>query len=276
MVWRQNLTFARRDFLLNKEKGKKEGRLGQLEDERLREEENTLKHVAGEPKNISSLTKTSAKEYPKFPLRRGIDKEREEEKKAAAASESGGNVGSGKKRANDNDANDREKDVKMRTFGSGRQNLLLTEEIDSNVDKTFAKPNENWPPHSEEEVENIKRLVLESGESGKPIAIPIRREWADFEKILEEQEKNEYKEMAQNLVDWEKIRQCTSLACIWKYHYRKESLWNKQSGKTKKISARVVRVPNLYEKNEASGVWYFVSDKGPAMTKRLVELYPRN
>ena len=252
LVWRQNLTFARRDFLLNKEKGKKEGRLGQLEDERLREEENTLKHVAGEPKNISSLTKTSAKEYPKFPLRRGIDKEREEEKKAAAASES---------------------------FVTNL--YVLTKEIDSNVDKTFAKPNENWPPHSEEEVENIKRLVLESGESGKPIAIPVRRKWADFEKFLkEEQAKNEYKEMAQNLVDWEKIRQCTSLACIWKYHYRRETFWNraerKQSGKKHKISARVVRAPNLYEKNKASGVWYFVSERGPAMTKRLVELYPRN
>ena len=252
LVWRQNLTFARRDFLLNKEKGKKEGRIGQLEDERLREEENTLKHVAGEPKNISSLTKTSAKEYPKFPLRRGIDKEREEEKKAAAASES---------------------------FVTNL--YVLTKEIDSNVDKTFAKPNENWPPHSEEEVENIKRLVLESGESGKPIAIPVRRKWADFEKFLkEEQAKNEYKEMAQNLVDWEKIRQCTSLACIWKYHYRRETFWNraerKQSGKKHKISARVVRAPNLYEKNKASGVWYFVSERGPAMTKRLVELYPRN
>jgi len=267
LVWRQNLTFARRNFHLNKEKGKKEGRLGRLEDERLREEENSVKHAAGEPKNISSLTKTSAKEYPKFPLRRGIDKEREEEKKAAA-SESGRNVGSGKKRANGN------------AFVS-KQNLSLTEEIDSNVDKTFAKPNENWPPHSEEEVENIKRDVLESGESGKPIAIPIRREWADIEKFLkEEQEKNEYKEMAQNLVDWEKIRQRTSLACIWKYHYRQESLWNraerKQSGKKHKISARVVRAPNLYEKNKASGVWYFVSERGPAMTKRLVELYPRN
>ena len=89
LVWRQNLTFARRDFLLNKEKEKKEGRLGRLEDERLREElederlrekKKLAKYAAVKRKNSSSLTKTSAKKYPKFPLRGGIDKEREEEK----------------------------------------------------------------------------------------------------------------------------------------------------------------------------------------------------
>jgi len=43
----------------------------------LSEKKKLAKYAAVKRKNSSSLTKTSAKKYPKFPLRRGIDKERD-------------------------------------------------------------------------------------------------------------------------------------------------------------------------------------------------------
>ena len=226
----------------------------------MREEENSVKHAAGERKNISSLTKTSAKKYPKFPLRRGIDKEREEEKK----------------RRNDN-AFDQHAKRTSYTFsrwdGPRPQTVSLTDQIESNLDNTFAKPNEKRDRHvdSKERVEEMKREVLKAGESGEPIS--VRRGWPDFEKFLTEgQQKEEYKEIAKKKVDWERIRkECTKLACALKLYYKKPRSYEKD-GRQYTEKARAHARTYLYEKNE-DGVWSLVSNNGTEMTKRLVELY---
>jgi len=151
----------------------------------------------------------------------------------------------------------------------------LTEKIELNHDNIFAKPNEDGPVDSDDDLERMEREFLESGKSGKSMKpVSFRRTWPYFEKFLKEgQRKNEYKVMAQTRVDWEKIRQCTSLACAWKLTYAKPS--TRPGVEEETLPAWTCRRSILYEKNEA-GVWSQVAESGPAMTERLVELYPRN